>query len=156
MRDADQAERTGQAPGGVETDRARAERLKEIIDEHGWPTIDLVGRDGASAAWLIAQHADFDVALQERALELMREALDDDQVDPVDVAYLEDRVAVNRGRPQTYGTQIRCMDGRPQPATPIRGEAGVDARRKEVGLDPLEDYYAELEEACAAEAAGMP
>lgn len=156
MRDADQAERTGQAVGGVETDRSRTERLKEIIDEHGWPTIDLVGRDGASAAWLIAQHADFDVAFQQRALALMTDALTDDQVDPVDVAYLEDRVAVNRGRPQTYGTQIRCLDGRPEPATPIVEAASVDARRVEVGLDPLEDYYAELEEACAAEAAGMP
>ena len=153
MRDADQAERTGQAVGGVETDRARAERLKEIIAEHGWPTIDFVGRDAASAAWLIAQHADFDVAFQERALELMREALADDQVDPVDVAYLKDRVAVNRGRPQTYGTQILCMDGRPGPATPIEDAENVDARRNEVGLDPLEDYYVELEEACAAEAA---
>ncbi|HEX6263173.1 MAG TPA: DUF6624 domain-containing protein [Actinomycetota bacterium] len=76
------------------------------------------------------------------------------RVDPVDVAYLEDRVAVNRGRPQTYGSQIRCMEGRPEPATPIEDAGNVDARRKEVGLDPLDDYYAELEEACAAEAAG--
>ena len=35
--------------------------LKEVVEEHGWPTHDLVGEDAASAAWLVAQHADFDV-----------------------------------------------------------------------------------------------
>ncbi len=33
-------------------------RIKEIISEHGWPGIDIVGKDGAEAAWLITQHAD--------------------------------------------------------------------------------------------------
>ena len=38
--------------GGIdnEGDDARTQRLKEIIAEHGWPTIDLVGEDGADAA----------------------------------------------------------------------------------------------------------
>lgn len=38
-----------------------------MLDEHGWPTQDLVGEQASSAAWLLAQHADFDVALQRRA-----------------------------------------------------------------------------------------
>jgi len=151
MRDQDQAERTGEAIGSVETDRARAERLKEIVAEHGWPTSELVGADGASAAWLIAQHADHDVAFQQHALELMREAAADGLADATEVAYLEDRVAVNEGRPQTYGTQIRCEQGGPVPSTPIADEANVEERRAAAGLEPLEDYYATMREICAAE-----
>src|SRR5687767_4490529 len=45
--------------GSVATDRERVERLQEIVDEHGWPTLPMVGKEGATAAWVIAQHADF-------------------------------------------------------------------------------------------------
>jgi hypothetical protein len=149
MMEADQAERTGASE--TNGDEPRADRLREIIDQHGWPTFDLVGRDGASAAWLIAQHAAFDVQFQAEVLDLMRAALDAGQADPTEVAYLEDRVAVNRGEPQRYGTQVRCRGGRPEPATPLVDPEAVDARRADVGLDPLADYYEELAEACAAE-----
>ena len=44
----DQSERTGGPMG--EGDEARTGRLKEIIEEHGWPTFDLVGKDGEDAA----------------------------------------------------------------------------------------------------------
>ncbi|HSJ51878.1 MAG TPA: DUF6624 domain-containing protein [Actinomycetota bacterium] len=122
------------------------------MEEHGWPSFELVGEDGATAAWLIAQHADHDVEFQQEMLALMREALAAGQADPTEVAYLEDRVAVNTGRPQLYGTQIRCRDGRPRPATPIADRARVDERRETVGLGPLADYFAEFVVACEAEA----
>ncbi len=34
-----------------------AARLRELIERHGWPAEDIAGKDGAEAAWLIAQHA---------------------------------------------------------------------------------------------------
>ncbi|HEX6421292.1 MAG TPA: DUF6624 domain-containing protein, partial [Acidimicrobiales bacterium] len=147
----DQADRTG-APVAEWDDEARTARLAEIIDEHGWPTHSLVGEDGASAAWLIAQHSDLDVDFQERALALLRDAVAEDEADPTELAYLEDRVALNQGRPQIYGTQIACVDGRAEPAELAEPDR-VEALREEVGLQPLEDYLAELEEACQAEAA---
>jgi hypothetical protein len=150
MQQADQADRTG-APVEEWDDDARTARLAEIIDEHGWPTRSLVGDDGATAAWVIAQHSDLDVEFQERALELMRQAVDDGEADPTELAYLEDRVALNRGRPQTYGTQIGCVDGRAEPAD-LADPDRVGELREEVGLQPLEDYLAELEPACQAEA----
>jgi hypothetical protein len=153
MQEADQAERTGQS---VEewNDQERTDRLGEIVEEHGWPTIELVGEDGASAAWLIAQHSDLDPRFQEEALEHMRAAVEDEQADPTELAYLEDRVALNGGRPQTYGTQIGCVDGRAEPAELADAET-VEERRAEVGLQPLEDYLAELRPDCEAEAAAQ-
>jgi hypothetical protein len=148
MMDEDQAEQLGE----VETNnyRARTERLVEILDEHGWPTFDLVGEDGSTAAWVIAQHADLDPEVQQQALELLREAAAEDQASRGDLAYLEDRVATAAGRDQLYGTQMRCgEDGVPLPATPIADASSVDERRVEAGLDPLDDYIAEMTTICA-------
>lgn len=151
MQEADQAERTGEA-GGAWNDEARTERLDEILDEHGWPGHELVGEDGASAAWVIAQHSDLDVEFQRRALDLMRDAVEHDDADPTELAYLEDRVALADDGRQTYGTQIRCVDGRAEPAELAEPDR-VDELRAEVGLGPLDDYLAELADDCAAEAA---
>lgn len=148
MFEEDQAARTG--GGSLEGDTARTDRLGEIIDRHGWPTYKLVGEDGAEAAWAIAQHSDLDPAFQERALELLREAVAAKQGSPGNLAYLEDRVAVSKGDPQKFGTQIRCGPEGPRPTTPIEDEAGVEQRRATAGLDPLTDYMTEMTEICAA------
>jgi hypothetical protein len=148
MMEEDQAEQMGE----VQTDnyRARTDRLAEILDEHGWPTFALVGEDGSTAAWVIAQHADLDPEVQQQALELLRVAAMADQVSRGDLAYLEDRVAAAAGRDQVYGTQMRCgEDGAPVPATPIADESAVDERRLAAGLDPLADYIAEMTAICA-------
>lgn len=150
MRNADQAERRGEEPWLTENDRARTERLKEIIDEYGWPTPEMVGKDGATAAWLIAQHSDLDVAFQERALALMKDAATRGDADPTEVAYLVDRVAINKGQRQTYGTQAGCADGGAAPK-PLVDPENVDVRRAAVGLEPLDDYLAEMEKVCADE-----
>jgi hypothetical protein len=115
----------------------------------------MVGKDGATAAWVIAQHADFDVDLQQELLDLMHEAGDD--VDASEVAYLEDRVAVNRGEPQRYGTQARCAaGGGVEPATPLLDEAAVDDLRAEAGMEPLADYFAEFEAGCDMDGSMAP
>jgi hypothetical protein len=148
MQEADQAERTGASPEF--NDPARTDRLREIVDEHGWPTCDVVGEDGNSAAWVIAQHSDHDVEFQQQALELMRDAVAAGTADATEMAYLEDRVAVNTGQPQVYGTQVECVAGRAE-AQDLADPAGVDERRAEVGMEPaaLDDYLADFEEGCA-------
>lgn len=151
MMEQDQTERSPEYTGEW-NDQARTDRLREIVEEHGWPGSDLVGDDGASAAWVIAQHSDLDPGFQQEALELMRPAVEAGLADPTELAYLEDRVGLSSGGEQVYGTQIACVDGVPQPA-PLADPETVDERRAEVGLEPMDDYLATLNEACAAEAA---
>ncbi|GAA1654613.1 DUF6624 domain-containing protein [Actinoplanes couchii] len=115
-----------------------ADRLTAILDEHGWPTPALVGDEGARRAWLIAQHADRQLDVQRRALTLMTAA----GADSTQVAMLHDRVRVNEGRPQTYGTQIAGVaDGRPVP-WPCEDPDTMDQRRATVGLDPFDVHVA--------------
>lgn len=148
MLKADQKDRA-RADAGVGGDQRRTERLGEIVAAYGWPTRTLVGDDGATAAWAIAQHSDLDQAFQRRMLGLMRAAAAVGEADPGDLAYLTDRVAANAGQPQTYGTQMGCgADGKPQLA-PLVEPDRVDQLRAEAGLPPLQEYLAELEKVCA-------
>lgn len=121
---------------------ANADRLTAILDEHGWPTPALVGADAARRAWLIAQHADRQLDVQRRALTLMTAAAATGDADPTHLAMLHDRVRVNEGHPQTYGTQIAAVtDGTPVP-WPIEDPAQLDQRRAQAGLDPYAVHIA--------------
>lgn len=118
-------------------DRIHTRALKAIIKEHGWPTISAVGKKASHAAWLIAQHADHDLAFQKRALlHLVRAGAD---VDPKNVAYLLDRVLVADGKRQVFGTQFRHTRGATIPYL-LKDKEHVDALRAAVGLEPLADY----------------
>ncbi len=125
----------------AEVDAANRAWLKDLVAAQGWPLISQVGAEGAQQAWLLAQHADPDVDFQEECLGLMRAAVAAHEAEPKCLAYLEDRVAVNRGRPQIYGTQFFAVDGEMVPR-PIADPDHVDERRAAVGLDSLADYAA--------------
>lgn len=116
-----------------------AARLRELIALHGWPAEDLVGQDGAEAAWLVAQHAVGEPDFQRQALHYLRDCAAQGRVPPWHAAYLEDRIAMYEGRPQRYGTQWLDdpSDGRARPwklADPDR----VNELRALVGLKPLQ------------------
>jgi hypothetical protein len=113
------------------------DRLTDILDNHGWPTVSLVGAEAARRAWLVAQHADRQLGLQRKALTLMTQAVEAGEADPKHLAMLRDRVLVNEGRRQIYGTQIAgVVDGAPIP-WPCEDPERMDERRAGVGLEPF-------------------
>lgn len=118
-----------------ETDEKNTAILKATIEKHGWPGIALVGKDGAEAAFVLAQHCR-DADLQSKCLKLLTAAVKAKDASPANLAYLTDRVKVAAGEKQVYGTELEEKDGTVVPAA-IADEATVDARRKEVGLPPL-------------------
>ncbi|MEU6171713.1 DUF6624 domain-containing protein [Streptantibioticus parmotrematis] len=121
-----------------------ADRLAEIMDAHGWPTAERFGADAARAAWLIAQHADRQLDVQRRALRLMEQAAAQGDVSARELAFLRDRVLVNEGREQIYGTQIAGVrDGAPVP-WPCEDPERMDERRAEVGIPPFDEYVAQF------------
>ena len=124
-----------------EIDSANVARLDELIAQHGWLGIDKVGKDGASAVFLIIQHAA--LAVQERYLPQMQEAVNDGDFPAAYLAYLVDRIRMRKGEPQLYGTQliVSSETGNTE-LYPIEDEANVDKRRADVGLGPLADYLA--------------
>lgn len=125
-------------------DSANTAWLKRVLDRQGWPGRSLVGAEAANAAFLIAQHAVHDSAFQARALALMERGVRTGDVRGSDVAMLADRIAVQRGQPQRYGTQAKLRDGRIV-LDPIADSAHVDERRAGLGMPPLREYLRVLD-----------
>jgi len=122
-------------------DTANTERMRAIVNRYGWPGPELVGRDGAEAAFLLVQHADH--AFQKEMLPLVQKAYRSGGLSGQSYAFLLDRVLVGEGKPQVYGTQAKRFEewkGQEPALAPIEDEANVDKRRAEVGLPPLSEY----------------
>ncbi len=117
--------------------------LKTLIKERGWPGYKLVYKDGAQAAWLLAQHADLDPEFQAQVLQLLEKAVLEKDASPSHLAYLVDRVRTGRDEKQLYGTQFIKKDNQWVPA-PIEDEAHVDERRKRIGLGTLAEYAEQI------------
>jgi hypothetical protein len=124
-----------------------AERLWEILDDYeSWPGFNLVDDDGARAAWLVAQFAIDDVGLERRCLEMLEVSVACGDADPVHHAYLLDRVRMNDGRDQLYGSQfVLSRDGDLEP-WPVDDPAAVDARRLRLGLPAFTEHAATMAE----------
>jgi hypothetical protein len=119
--------------------RRNAARLRELIELQGWPTEDIAGQDGAEAAWFIAQHAVGEPDFQRRVLVLMRTCVAENRVPAWHAAYLEDRIAMQEGRPQRYGTQWvpDPVDGHFRPWSLAEADY-VNDLRGQVGLGPMQ------------------
>lgn len=114
-------------------------RLDEIVARHGWPGVKLVGLQGADAAFLIVDHAP--LAFQKKYLPALQQATDARDALPMWAAMLDDRVRVNEGRAQRYGTQVHKEAGwKEWRLQPIEDELHVDDRRAQVGFEPLAEY----------------
>lgn len=127
----------------IMVDAANTIFMKDVVEKRGWPGRSMVGVDGANAAWILVQHADADPEFQRRCLALLEVAYSRQEATGQELAYLTDRVLVSEGKPQLYGTQFRRIGGELKPL-PIKDEAHVDDRRREMGLSPLSDYTAQM------------
>jgi len=116
--------------------------LEKILLQHGYPGIRQVGEKSASNFWLLVQHADAHPDFQRRVLQLMLPEVQRKNASPVNYAYLTDRVAVNAGQPEEYGTQVAYKGPGLGKAVPrsLRDPAHVNQRRAAIGMEPLENY----------------
>lgn len=114
-------------------DRKNTARLREIVERYGWPTYDLVGEKASNCAWLIVQHADMNPLVQMYCLPLLKEAVDKEQANPSNYAYLYDRVQIALGERQLYATQSTTNNGlKTGYFQPIEDESNVQKRRNQM------------------------
>ena len=115
--------------------------LEKVLDTHGYPGYDLVGEDGERNFWVMVQHCDFDPAFQKRVLKQLKTQYEKGNADGRNYALLTDRVNLNSGEEQVYGTQVTYVveTGQAIPKTLV-DSSNVNERRKSVGLIPLEEY----------------
>lgn len=122
-----------------ERDSSNLLLITSILDKYGWLGPDEIGDRGNSTLFLVIQHAD--LATQLKYLPMMREAVTKGNARSSSLALLEDRVNLRQGKKQIYGSQIATdPENGEKYVEPLEDPDQVDARRQEVGLEPLGDY----------------
>ena len=121
-------------------DAQREARLIEIVKIFGWPTLHLVGSRGASAAWLLTQHAS--APFLKACLPAMKQAAERGELPWGDVALSIDRDRIYDGMKQIYGSQFRRNSKGEWEEYPIEDVAHVDERRRAMGLQPFAENKA--------------
>lgn len=119
-------------------------RLEEIFEEYGYPGFDLVGKEGSNDFWLMVQHCDKDIAFQSRVLEKLKIEVGKNNAAGSNYGLLTDRVKINSGSKQIYGTQVTYTDQGQAYPKPLLDSANVNKRRSEIGLEPIEDYLNQM------------
>ncbi len=123
------------------TDSLNFIQIHALFNKHGYLGYDKMGLESSHNFWLLVQHADMHPDFQERVLTVMKIEADKDNSSLTDYAYLLDRVKVNTGQAQIYGTQMTLNSAK----TSYEPKAVIDPdnlndRRKQVGLNSIEEY----------------
>lgn len=117
-------------------------RLCEILKTHGWPTTALVDREGVNAAFRILGVGSYE--MQRDLLTVIAAVIKSDPSQKAEFAGIYDRLRVNVGMKQLFGTQAVSMGGF-LVLYPIEDQAKLDARRAEFNLTPMNHYIKNLE-----------
>ena len=120
-------------------------KAAEIYNKYGFVGYDLAGKEGSKNFWLLVQHLDFDPDFQEAVLKKMKIEVENKNANPENYAYLLDRVQLNMGEKQVYGTQVlynwKVCQAYPKP---LVDSVNVNKRRKEIGMELLGVYLNEM------------
>jgi len=115
-----------------------AHLLDKIIEEIGYPTAKKVGKEASEAAWLIIQHAISQPAFMKKCALLLKNEVDKGVGNPLNWAYLTDRIASFEGQLQRFGTQYDWDENGQLNPLPMEQRIVVNKRRKALGLLPIE------------------
>lgn len=127
---------------GVMVDEQNRNRLKEIFKEIGFPTKKQVGKDAIQGIFYIIQHSDGDKEWQKSQLSNIENAVENGELDGQKYAYLYDRIKVNSGEKQLYGTQSSNVDLVNKTIELFETEdiVNLDMRRMKMGMMPIKMY----------------
>jgi len=129
-------------PDEVGVDDLVRTQLKEIFEEYGPLTSKLIGKDAMRGVFYIIQHADGDLEWQESQLAYIASGVNSGEFTKINYAYLYDRIHVNSGKPQRYGSQFAKVDFK-NGVVELRVTEdfeSIDQRRREMEMMPIEMY----------------
>ncbi|MBO6506090.1 MAG: hypothetical protein JJ850_03440 [Kordiimonadaceae bacterium] len=127
----------------AKADAAHTTRLKQILQVWSWPEIAASGANAAQDAYYLVQHSG-DTALMKEALPHFEAFAKARLIGARQFAQMFDRLAMREKRPQRYGTQLRCLDGK-WVLHDIEEPELVDALRADLGIDPFAETLKRIE-----------
>lgn len=122
-------------------------RVEVMFNKYGFLGFDKVGKEGSNQFWLLVQHSDKYPEFQKKVLKSMNKEVKHGNANSNNYAYLYDRVKVNAGEKQLFGTQVTYeteTTGRAIAKNGLADSINVDKLRKEYGLDSLKNYLNEM------------
>ncbi|PWW27582.1 MULTISPECIES: DUF6624 domain-containing protein [unclassified Chryseobacterium] len=120
-------------------DEKNIEIVTKIIDSLGWLGKDKIGENANTALFAVIMHAN-KLETMEKYLPILKEAAKKGNAEKSQVAYLTDRIELLNNRKQIYGTQPSIRSNGKTFIENLIDSANVNARRKSMGLDPIENY----------------
>lgn len=134
-----QEEVIGYALKMEETDNANLAVVSHIIDIYGWPSG--LSEEANKAIFLVIDHSD--LKTMEKYRKTFHDAVKKGYLPMNDLVTMEDRMLMNSGRPQKYGTQAYSVEENGHAVIyvwPVEEPDKLNELRRSVGLGPIENY----------------
>lgn len=114
-------------------------QVDEIVKRYGWLGVNDVGDTASATIFFVIQHSNFESRV--KYLPIMRDAVKKGKAKAKHLALLEDRVALEQGKKQIYGSQVGYNEFTLKYyVLPLIDPESVDLRRQEAGLEPISEY----------------
>lgn len=113
-------------------------QIEGLIAKYGWMGRSFVGDLGNSAQFLVIQHSNLETRL--KYIPLLEKSVKAGESRPSNLALMQDRILMNQGKKQIYGSQVVYNKKGEQVFYPIEDEANVNIRRAKIGMQPIEEY----------------
>ena len=123
-------------------DDENTDRLKTLLVEYEWRDLFKASPRLAERMLSVVNHAGHDTLFQIETLAELEGLVAEGYVEGGYYARLYDKISTASGRPQRYGTQFKCLDGKFQPME-MESPTQVDERRAEMSLNTLAEYTAQ-------------
>ncbi len=114
-------------------DHRNQELVISIIEKCGMPTLKEVSQKEMNAIWLALQHSN--KKIRKKYFPQIEKAVKNGDLSQQQYALMKDRMLMDEGKPQIYGSQIK--DGK---LYELENPETVNERRKKMGMKPIEDY----------------
>ena len=136
----DQRIRTQEVPFAefARADHRNQELVISLIEQCGMPTLREVSKKQMHTIWLVLQHAQ--PKQRKKYFPAFEVAWQNGDITGEQYALMVDRVLMDEGKPQRYGSQI--VDGK---LYKLENPESVNERRAELGMGPIEKYLRSLD-----------
>jgi len=114
-------------------DHRNQELVISIIEKCGMPTLNEVSQKHMNAIWLGLQHTTAEY--RKKYFPKIEQAVKNGELSKEQYALMKDRILMDEGKPQIYGSQIK--DNK---LYKLENPETVNERRKEMGMGTIEDY----------------
>lgn len=112
--------------------------IESIISTYGWLGKSAVGEKASSTLFYVIQHSNLEKQL--KYFPLLQKSVEQGESKPSFMALMHDRILMQQGKKQIYGSQVLLNEKGEQVFYPIEDEKNVNERRAKMGMQSIEEY----------------